>query len=153
MAKIRSVASLLAAQPREDLVAMRDGLRAEITRLQTELEFVDEALNRKGSPRSAVAGRKTRRESGRLPREELFKVIQAQGGPVSAPDVRTALESKGYELRTEAVRTGMMRLVDDGKLVRLGDGLYAVANADGDKTDADPPLSRVGQRQSQASRT
>jgi hypothetical protein len=153
MPKIRSVASLLAAQPREDLVAMRDGLRAELTRLQTELEFVEEALDQKAPPRSARSGRKTRRESGRLPREELFKIIQKQGGPVSAPEVRAVLEEIGYQLRTEAVRTSMTRLVADGKLARMGDGLYAVADANGDKTDADSPLSRVGQRQSQGSRT
>jgi hypothetical protein len=151
MPRVRTLTALLASQPEEDLVEMRDGIRSEIERLQTELSFVEEALNRKPRRGSRTGPRKTtaRRQIG-LPREELFRLIAALGRPVTAPEVRDMLAERGIEMRTEAVRTGMLRLVEkDKKLVRVGEGRYAVRKENG----ADTPLSRVGQSQSQEARS
>jgi hypothetical protein len=148
MARLRTVTSFLASQPEEDLIEMRDGIRGEIERLETELSLVDEALSRKPRRGSRSAGTrpKARKESTGLPRAELFNVVASFRRPVTAPEVRDALAGQGIEMRTEAVRTGMLRLVDkDKKLERVGEGRYAVREGNG----TEPPLSRVSQSQSQ----
>jgi hypothetical protein len=73
---------------------------------------------------------------------------------LSAPEVRNILAHRGIEMRTEAVRTSMSRLVEkDKKLTRLGDGPLRRSQGDAsDRNGADPSLFTGDQRHSQAPR-
>ena len=130
---VRSIADLLRAQPQEELEAMAEAMRSEITRLQRDLEIVESALapkSRKRSRSRSSNGSNGHRGSG-LKRAVLFRTVAEQGRPVSPVEMREILVAKGYDIATSAVRTGMSRLVQDGRLVRLSEGVYAVSTADG----------------------
>lgn len=140
-----TVMELLASQPERKLRRMHDGILAEIDRLQTELRQVDEALTLKrsrlghgGAAASPVAADKnhTGRFEG-LPREELLAHVARVGRPVSAPEMRGILEAKGIVRRTEAVRTGLARLVQRHELIRTEDGKFAVPDQNGNSLDTE----------------
>jgi hypothetical protein len=145
MAEIATVSHLLDAQPERKLRRLRDGILAEITRLQDEMRLVESALERKRSAHTpAVSTRPVgphKANGGRfegLAREELLRHVQAVGHPVTAPEMREILESKGIVRKTEAIRTGLARLVAREQLVRLSTGRFAVpnANGNGDRVEA-----------------
>lgn len=156
----KSVVELLVAQPEDVLHQMMDGLKAEIDRLQAERALVEVALSRtarrRRSPSSSSERETTpRTASAGLKRADLLLAVAEHGRPVSPLEIAEKLRSRGMDIATAAVRTGMSRLVKDGKLTRLGEGLYAVnygASTNGaEKNEADSPLSLDSQLQRQNS--
>lgn len=131
VARVRSVADILRAQQSDDeLRSLAEQYRAEIARIQHDLDTVEAAL---GPPTRRSNSRTVRSSNGSatngVKRDDVLKAIVQQGHPVTAPEIRQILESMGYSIRTEAVRTHFMRLVKDRRLVALGEGRYAVSNA------------------------
>lgn len=158
MAEQLTVSDLLAAQTERKLTKMRDGIISEMDRLRTELRFVDDALSKKRKPREAAPvdrpaesrkeQPKPRRvsQSGQfegLPRDELLRYVKEYGQPVSAPEMREYLTTKGIVRKTEAVRIALARLVRDGRLTRIETGKFAVpsTNGNGASPKAERPAS------------
>jgi len=128
MARVPSVAELLRKERSDDeLRGLAEQYRAEIARIQRDLETVEAALEprRRANTRSAFHTSNGSQQSG-VKRDDVFDIIVKQGHPVTAPEIRKILESKGYSIRTEAVRTHFGRLVKQNRLVALGEGRYAV---------------------------
>jgi hypothetical protein len=127
----RDVIDLLAAQPDDTLDGMAETLRGTIEQAQAQLALVEAARNRRGRRRPVRL--RTGSETGAgsrshfVKRSELFQIIAEQGRPVQPQEIHAILVDRGYDVSPSAVRTAMGRLVDrDHKLVRLGEGTYAV---------------------------
>jgi hypothetical protein len=116
----RSVIDLLADQPEEALVAMRDAVGKELARLTVEAQQIDQALARKG--------RKNRVGGQRLTREQVFEVIERAAVPLTPPEVFERLSEQGLTASLNSVRNHLSRLVEqNGWLVRLQDGRFAIS--------------------------
>jgi hypothetical protein len=133
MPQVRSIADLLRDQhPEEELRVMAEAMRAEIARIQRDLEIVETALTPRGRRSRSRTGSSMNGHRGTsLKREDLYRFVAQQNRPVTPSEMRQILVNQGYDIRTSAVRTGMSRLVRDKKLVRIEEGLYAVGTPSG----------------------
>jgi hypothetical protein len=115
----RSVIDLLAEQPEEALVAMREAVKAELARLEVESAQIEQALAKK-SRRTRGSGK-----TGRLTREQVLDAVKRAGGPATAPQVHDMLVLEGATASLNSVRNHLGRLVEqNGSLIRLPDGSY-----------------------------
>jgi hypothetical protein len=150
MAAPKDVIDLLAAQPEETLDGMAATLQSTIEQAQAQLELVEAARNRRGRrrPTRSDVPQGTGSRAHYLKRDELFQIVAEQGKPVSPAEIHAILIERHYDIASAAVRTGMGRLVRDGRLVRLDEGRYAVnyereIGADGANGNGSPhPLFR-----------
>lgn len=118
-----TVSTLLAQQPEDVLVEMRDNLRAEIARLETEADLVEQALSRRyrrGSKGSSPNGR-----TRQLKRSDVLQLLRAENAALSPAEVRNRFAQRGIQVTANAVRNHLRRLVDDGELTNPREGLYA----------------------------
>lgn len=120
----KTVIDLLAEQPDDELLRMREvnrhevaRAREELSRLEVEGRQIDQALARRGRGGSA----------NRITREQVFDAAQhAVSSPMTATEVRDALVDAGYDVSLNAIRNHLNRLVERGQLKREKDGRYAV---------------------------
>jgi hypothetical protein len=116
----RSVIDLLAEQPEEALLAMREAVQKELARLTVEAQQIDQAI--------AKNSRRNRGGSDRLTREQVFEVVKQAGGPASPAAVHKILAAQGVDASLNSVRNHLTRLVDkNGWLIRMGDGTFIPA--------------------------
>lgn len=114
---IRSVTDLLAEQPEEALLRMREAAKEQLDRLTVEIQMIDQALARKsrrGSP------------GGRLTRQQVYDVVAQAGRPVKPAEVHQLIVEAGVNASANSVRNHLARMHEDGELGRLDDGSYAV---------------------------
>jgi len=117
----KTLTDLLKAHPQEDLEALAESLKAEIAKLQDQLRFVEGAIE----PRTRRGGSPQR--SG-LSRDDYIPIIASFGRPVLPGDVTAAIQGRGIDISSNAVRTTMSRLVEDERLLRTVDGRYVLAS-------------------------
>jgi hypothetical protein len=122
----RSVTDLLAEQPEEALLAMRERVQRELSRLTLEAMQIDEALTK--VTRRNRGGRRPRGGAERLTREQVFEVVERASGALTPSEVQEALTAQGVSTSLNSVRNHMDRLVkQNGWLVRLDDGRFTVS--------------------------
>jgi hypothetical protein len=147
MADYTTLTDLLIDQSERKLHKLEANIIGEIERLGDELKLVRKALARKtrGSEAARSAPNAAKRKGangskGRfdgLPRAELLALVVEMNKPAFRPaDVRDFLMAKGIVRRVEAVRNGLMRLVNDGSLHRNADGSFAVHSSNGNGNGA-----------------
>lgn len=148
----KTVASLLAQQPDDVLVEMRDSIESEIARLDVELQLVKQALGRRprrGGVTAASSGGGTGTRLSGVRREDVLRVAMDLDPPITPRDVRRQFELRGVSLTGAAVRNHLSRLVKDGQLLTSGDGSYwPVGKDSNDKTASDDPLFTASQTRS-----
>jgi response regulator of citrate/malate metabolism len=122
----RSVTDLLAEQPEEALLAMREDVQKELSRLTLEAQQIDAALAKLS--RKNRGGRRPRGGSDRLTREQVFEAVEQAQTPVTPTEVHEALLAQGLNATPNAVRNHLIRLVDqNGWLMRTDGGRFAVS--------------------------
>jgi hypothetical protein len=129
----RNVIDLLAALDEPDLLAMREVNRQELARLTVEAQQIEQALTRK----SRRNGRGIRSGGGQVTRAQVYELARDAAQPVTAPVVTRLFADRGIDTSVNAVRNHLVRLVDDGKLMRLEDGSYTVDSQDTGFASAD----------------
>jgi len=152
------ILDLLTKQSATRLREMRDNLRAEITRLQFEAEYVERALEAKQSKKAAATaapavpgapaapqqapgtdGDETLSGSGRSnKREPILQIARTDPERVWMPsDMRDALARQGIATTPDAIRVTMRRMLLEGLFERgpKHQGFILVT----DDQDADSP--------------
>lgn len=142
----KSVIDLLRDQPEETLVAMRDSLQADLSRIQVELRQIEEALSRRGRRGGKRLGRPPLGDNvTSVTRQELLAFVGELGHPVTPAEVIRAYSDRGVTVSANSIRNSLHRLLElDHLLVRLDNGRYAVRGAvNGSGADAQPQSQEI----------
>jgi hypothetical protein len=136
------VVSLLAERPEHELRATQDKARAEVERLQVEIELIEQALQRQ-TRRTPRVSRST--TDGSSTRARVLDVFRARADEVVSPaNVIAALREDNVTVSSGAIRNMIRRLVDDHEIEKLREGAYKLASRNGANPDAEPGLSENG---------
>jgi hypothetical protein len=143
----KSVIDLLREQPEETLLEMQASIRADLERLSVELQQVEEALGKKGRRRKASGSGTANGRSSGVSRETVYEVVRASAKPMKPSEVKDALQAQGIVTTTNAMRTSLARLREQGRLESDEDNRFSVpfTLAPMPEIEADSPLSRVNQ--------
>lgn len=126
----------LAKLPARELEDMRKNAQGELERVQVELRQIDEALKKQRPSRTPVSGPNSTRNR--------VKQYVADHGPVRPSEVFEGLSAEGETPKSGAIHNMMGRLVQDGDLVRVGDGFYELASNGSASQNAPPEAQGNG---------
>jgi hypothetical protein len=115
------IVSLLAKLPDEELVALRDQARDDLAQLQVELGQIEAAIERR-TPRPT--GRSGKRGDTR---RRVLEAIGNSDRPLTPSDVGDVLSVEENPPSAGSIHNMMGRLVKEGELERVGNGLYRLA--------------------------
>jgi hypothetical protein len=126
------VVSLLAERPEHELQAIREKARAEVERLQVEIDQIDQALakQQQAARRTPRRGRRSSASGGTRERV-LGAVAAADGDTISPAEIIAALRSEGSTVTSGAIRNMIRRLMDEGEIVRIREGAYKTTSQNG----------------------
>jgi hypothetical protein len=113
------VIDLLADQPEEALLAMREAVQKELARLTVEAQQIEQALARQQ--------RKHRGGGHRLSREQVLEIVGESSDPMSPTDVHERLQQLGIDASLNSVRNHLARLEKSGWLIRVDDGRFTLS--------------------------
>jgi hypothetical protein len=132
------VVSLLSERPEHELRAIHDEARAEVARLQVEIEQIEQALAKQAQRQARRAPRSSRRKtaSGGT-RERVLEAVREAPDTISAAEVITTLRTGGSSVTSGAIRNMIRRLVDDGEIVRIRAGAYKLTSRNGSQEEPD----------------
>jgi len=127
------VVSLLAERPEHELREIRGKARADVDRLLVEIDLMDQALAKQAQQAARRTPRSTRRASASGgTREMVLNTLGAAGGDTTSPaQVIAALREGGSTVKSGAIRNMIRRLVDEGEVVRVGEGAYKLPSRNG----------------------
>jgi hypothetical protein len=131
------VVSLLAERPEDELRAIHEKARAEVARLQVEIDQIEQALAKQAQQQARRSPRPSRRKtaSGGT-RERVLEAVRGADDTISAAQIIAALRESGSSVTSGAIRNMVRRLVDDGEIVRIREGAYKLTSRNG--SDAEP---------------
>jgi hypothetical protein len=142
------VVSLLAERPEYELRTIHEEARAEVRRLQVEIEQIEQALAKQAQRQARRAPRPSRRKtaSGGT-RERVLQAVRNADDTISAAEVIATLHAGGSSVTSGAIRNMIRRLVDDGEIVRIGAGAYKLTSRNGSsaESNAGPTENGTGQ--------
>lgn len=133
------VVSLLAERPEYELREIRGQARAEVDRLLVEIDQIDQALAKQAQQAARRTPRSTRRASASGgTREMVLNALGAAGDDTTSPaQVIAALRNGGSTVQSGAIRNMIRRLVDEGEIVRVGEGAYKLPSRNGSSAESD----------------
>lgn len=127
------VAALLAERPAHELLESRAKAQAELARLTVEVEQIDQALAKQAQQQARRPGTRGRRKgaSGGT-RERVIQVVRAAPGDTISPaQIIAAMRADGSSVSSGAIRNMIRRLVEEGDIDKVREGVYKLASRNG----------------------
>lgn len=116
------IVKLLAAQPEDELRALLTRAHEEQQRISVEIDQIQEALEQKNPTRT----RPRRGEGGT--RQRVLEAVTEAPRAITPAEIITILEAEGPTPSGGAIYNQLGRLLKDGEIVKVGDGLYELAS-------------------------
>ena len=133
------VVSLLAQRPEHELREIHQKAHAEVERLKLEIELIEQAIAKQAQQAARRAPRPSRRRASASggTRERVLNAVGAgNGDTVSPAQIIAALRSDGSSVTAGAIRNMIRRLVDEGEVVRIREGVYKLASRNGSSAES-----------------
>lgn len=140
------IVSLLAQRPSEELRDTVAKVEEEIARLQIEADQMRQAL-RLQAQQARRTTRPARRGSGSgdTRSQVLDAVRHASPNSITPAAVVAAVKAEGSSVTKGAIRNMLRRLVDDGEVERVSEGIYRLPSRNGSS-----PESNTGSPENEA---
>ncbi|HEX7279383.1 MAG TPA: hypothetical protein VF255_07145 [Solirubrobacterales bacterium] len=123
------ITALLAQRSTEELEEMRDKASEVMEAAKAELSWIEDALARKTQKQQRRASRKGDTK------KRVLDYIAAAAEPVGPAEVRHALNAAGADIGGSTIYNTFRRLLDDGEIAKVDEGLYTLAARNGDRAD------------------
>jgi Ferric uptake regulator family len=132
------IVDLLAERPERDLRELREQAVAVRQRVSVEIEQIDEALAKQGRKRPSRAARPSPSPSPSRPspapagatRQRILRIIRDEG-QTSPAEIVALSKQQGKPLGKSSVYNMLKALTDTGVIVRVSEGVYELASANG----------------------
>ena len=108
---------------------MRDKASEVMEAAKAELSWIEDALARKTQKQQRRASRKGDTK------KRVLDYISAAAEPVGPAEVRDALNAAGADIGGSTIYNTFRRLLDDGEIVKVDEGLYTLAARNGNRAD------------------
>ena len=130
MAETSPIVTLLSQRSSEELDAMRNKAEESLAATQAELTWIEKALATKKPKR-----RPRRPSRPGDTKKRVLKYIANSVEPVSPAQVRDGLNATGAEVGKSTIYNTVRRLLDDGEIVKVDEGLYRIAARNGHRAE------------------
>lgn len=130
MAETSPIVTLLSQRSSEELDAMRSKAEESLSATKAELTWIEKALATKKPKR-----RPRRPSKPGDTKKRVLKYIANSVEPVSPAQVRDGLNATGVEVGKSTIYNTFRRLLDDGEIVKVDEGLYRIAARNGNRAD------------------
>ncbi len=130
MAETSPIVTLLSQRSSEELDAMRAKAEESLSAVKAELTWIEKALATKKPKR--IPRRPSKPGDTK---KRVLKYIKNSVEPVSPAQVRDGINATGGEVGKSTIYNTFRRLLDDGEIVKVEDGLYRIAARNGHRAD------------------
>jgi hypothetical protein len=130
MAETSPIVTLLSQRSSEELDAMRSKAEESLSAVKAELTWIEKALATKKPKRTP-----RRPSKPGDTKKRVLKYIKNSVEPVSPAQVRDGINATGGEVGKSTIYNTFRRLLDDGEIVKVDEGLYKIAARNGHRAE------------------
>lgn len=130
VAETSPIVALLSQRSSEELDAMRIKAEESLAATKAELTWIERALATKKPKR-----RPRRPSKPGDTKKRVLKYIANSAEPVGPAQVRDGLNATGGEVGKSTIYNTFRRLLDDGEIVKVDEGLYRIAARNGHRAN------------------
>lgn len=131
------IVDLLAERPTHELERMREQARETASRLQVEMDQIEEALAKQA--RSKQVRRPSRQGTGSGStgaKAKILEMLSTSAQPLSPAEIERGLAGAGIKTTRGAIHTALGRAMKAGQVKRVAEGRYTAASSGGDSRAA-----------------
>lgn len=130
VAETSPIVTLLSQRSSEELDAMRTKAEESLSAVKAELTWIEKALATKKPKRTP-----RRPSKPGDTKKRVLKYIKNSVEPVSPAQVRDGINATGGEVGKSTIYNTFRRLLDDGEIVKVDEGLYRIAARNGNRAE------------------